>query len=269
VIDLQAPDTNGKLPLYDLYHKHGRIVFQLYAGCSGCDFTELKYGIPNIGLATFVKLMKEMEDTPSAATLANSIWREHQQKAMEAGLASESDVATYLQRIVDIYSLPHVYDEHSNIIDLSGRTVQQASQQLKQHMNGEVHTRTAEAFEQPFASELGSLDCSQLLLRSAAEVSTIRGVQLPANKPVDQNGVPVLRDFVAARGGLITMNKPELVKAVKCYQLLEDQVPRNYVDRNPDKNGSKFASINTSSTNSIRSILDELMNKLSAVTDLP
>jgi hypothetical protein len=65
------------------------------------------------------------------------------------------------------------------------------------------------------------------------------------------------------------MNKPELVKAVKCYQLLEDQVPRNYVDRNPDKNGSKFASINTSSTNSIRSILDELMNKLSAVTDLP
>jgi hypothetical protein len=213
--------------------------------------------------------VKEVEDTPSAASLANSIWREHQQKAMEAGLASESDVATYLQRIVDIYSFPHVYDEHSNIIDLSGRIVKQASQQLKQHMNGEVHTRTAEAFEQPFASELGSLDCSQLLLRSAAEVSTIRGVQLPANKPVDQNGVPVLRDFIAARGGSITMNKPDLVKAVKCYQLLEDQVPRNYVDRNPDKNGSKFASINTSSTNSIRSILAELMNKLSAVTDLP
>jgi 5'-3' exonuclease len=78
VIGLQAPDTGGELPLYDLYRKHGRIIFQLYAGCSGCDFTEHRSGIPQIGLATFVKLLNEIEDTPSAATLANSIWLEHQ-----------------------------------------------------------------------------------------------------------------------------------------------------------------------------------------------
>lgn len=88
-------------------------------------------------------------------------------------------------------------------MDLCGRILQQASPQLKQHMNGEVHTGTAEAFEQSFVCTLDSLDCSQLLLRSAAEVSTIRGVQLPSDKPVYQNGMSALRDYIAARGGSI------------------------------------------------------------------
>ena len=39
IIDLEADVPEGEYPPYDLYCKHGKIVFQLYAACSGCDFT--------------------------------------------------------------------------------------------------------------------------------------------------------------------------------------------------------------------------------------
>ena len=50
MIDLTEPSTNGELPLYDLYVEHGRILFQLYAGCSGCDFTQQRVAFHRLGL---------------------------------------------------------------------------------------------------------------------------------------------------------------------------------------------------------------------------
>lgn len=86
VIDLGASHSNGELPLHDLYVEHGRIVFQLYAACRGCNFTEHKSGIPGIGYATFIQLLQKMDDEPSPASLANCIWREYRKQAKESGL---------------------------------------------------------------------------------------------------------------------------------------------------------------------------------------
>ena len=39
IIDLHSNVATGEYPLFDLYKDHGRLIFQLYTGCSGCDFT--------------------------------------------------------------------------------------------------------------------------------------------------------------------------------------------------------------------------------------
>ena len=56
IIDLDPPNIKeGEYPMINLYQKHGRIVLQLYAACSGCDFTQAESGIPGIGYETFIK----------------------------------------------------------------------------------------------------------------------------------------------------------------------------------------------------------------------
>ena len=65
----------------------------------------------------------------------------------------------------------------------------------------------------------------------------------------------------------MTLNKPELVKIAKQYLLLEKQVSRVYVDRNPDPNGRLYAEINTSSTRSIGQIITQLHQKMASCSD--
>ena len=98
-------------------------------------------------------------------------------------------------------------------------------------------------------------------MQTAAEASTIQGVNLPDGKIQEQCHVPDLRDFLACRGGSITMNKPELVKMVKLYQFMEKQVPKTYVDRHPDPNGSLYSKLDTSGTRRIDLILKDLVNE--------
>ena len=74
IIDLESDVEVGKLPLFDLYRKYGRIVFQLYAGISGCDFTFHHSGIPKLGISKFVRLMDELNAVPSTKNLAAIIW---------------------------------------------------------------------------------------------------------------------------------------------------------------------------------------------------
>ena len=54
IIDLESTVDAGEYPLFDLFRKYGRIVFQLYAGVSGCDFTFHYSGIPQLGIAKFI-----------------------------------------------------------------------------------------------------------------------------------------------------------------------------------------------------------------------
>jgi hypothetical protein len=63
IIDLTEQSTNAELPLFDLYVKHGRIMFQLYGACLGCDFTEQEHGFPQIGFKTFIDLMSRIDGT--------------------------------------------------------------------------------------------------------------------------------------------------------------------------------------------------------------
>ncbi|KAL7530261.1 hypothetical protein ACHAXR_003394, partial [Thalassiosira sp. AJA248-18] len=149
MIDLECPVEEGKYPLFDLYQKHGRIVFQLYAGCSGCDFTQQENGIVGIGKDRFIPLLQEMDCIPTADGLAAGIWRYHSEIATKAGFGSEDEVKEHLQHIVNIFTQGRIYDAKSNIINFSGEVLDQTTQQSKLHMTGEVNSRTGEAFSTP------------------------------------------------------------------------------------------------------------------------
>mmetsp|Transcript_25373 Transcript_25373/g.43316 ORF Transcript_25373/g.43316 Transcript_25373/m.43316 type:complete len:160 (-) Transcript_25373:136-615(-) len=91
IIDLSAETEAGQYPLFDLYKNHGRIVFQLYAACTGCDFTENRCGISGIGYETFISAASDLDEfTP--ATLAESLWDNEEEKMVAAGLDSQVTV---------------------------------------------------------------------------------------------------------------------------------------------------------------------------------
>ena len=263
VIDLNSDVAPGKLPLYDLYRKHGRIAFQLYAACAGCDFTERERGIPGIGIKAFLHLASSIQGPLTSQSLGCAIW-ESPFDLTEIGIKSSSDVVCYLQSIVTIFTDGPIYDEDSNVINLSGKLLVPADTTSKKHMRGELHSRSREAFCDKLKKEIEALDCSQLLHKSAADASTIRGVCLPDGKQPNQCTVAQLRDFIAARGGKISMNRPELIKTVRQYQFIEKQVRKRYVERNADPNGELFAKFNTSGTRPVGDVLADVHRVYSA-----
>ena len=76
IIDLDPPNIKkGEYPLVDLYHKHGKIVFRLYAACAGYDFTAAESGIPNTGLKTFIESADKVEEGKlTSTTFAAQLW---------------------------------------------------------------------------------------------------------------------------------------------------------------------------------------------------
>ena len=266
IIDLESAIDAGKYLLFDLYRKYGRIIFQLYAGVSGCDFTLHYSGIPQVGIAKFIRLVSELNDVPSAKNLASRIWKEYPSQATATGITCEQHAQRHLQQVVDVYSKGEFYDGDSNTVDFSGQIIEPSTAQSKQHMSALANSRSREPFDVSLAKSIESFDVAQLLHKSMADVSTIRGVQLPENKRPEQCRVSELRDFVAARGGKISLNKPALVAAARQYLFLEKEVSKVYVDRNPDPNGLMYASVSTSSTRKVKDILDELHSKLSRMS---
>ena len=115
---LQSDEPKGKFPLFDLYKQYGRVVFQLYAGCVGCDFTEKQVGIPGIGLKRFLDLIKNTTPPLSSATLGEAIWEHHPEFAQAATYQNSGEVTLHLQQIIDIYTLGKLYDGNSNFIDI-------------------------------------------------------------------------------------------------------------------------------------------------------
>ena len=71
IINLESEVDEGEFPLFDLYRKHGRIVFQLFAACNVCDFSEHASGIPYLGFDSFIRLVKCLKN-PSVSTLASN-----------------------------------------------------------------------------------------------------------------------------------------------------------------------------------------------------
>jgi len=102
---------------------------------------------------------------------------------------------------------------------------------------------------------------------SAADVSTVRGVNIPAGKTKEQCTVTQLCDMMGAHGGKLILNKKDLVYTVKQYRFLEKEVSKTYVDRDPNPNASTSADIDTSSTRSIGTILTDLNAKSSTCAD--
>lgn len=219
LIDLNADVPHDEYPLSSFYNKHGRILFQLYAACRGCDFTIYPSGISGIGYETFIKLVKDIDDL-NPNSLATALWENERSTVGVQSFESSSALEEFLQRIVDIYEKGHVYDQDANVIEMrSDRVIKRATQRTKAHMRGKCDSRSMDDFEDSLRKFINGMDCSQLIHRTIAEVSAIRGVNLP--KPPEQCTVPDLRDFCAARGGKISLLKADLVTNAKCYQFIE------------------------------------------------
>ena len=74
IINLDENVEEGEYPLLDLYRKHGRIVFQLYAAYRGCDFTSCSTGIKDVGYVEFLSLVENTGDKLTAETLSVVLW---------------------------------------------------------------------------------------------------------------------------------------------------------------------------------------------------
>jgi len=102
LINLSAEVQPGEYPLVDLYQKHGRITFQLYAACTGCDFTTHPSGIPGIAYSHFVGAAAEVDGELSAQSLADALW-DHRRGIVEpAGYKPTEEIRVHLQSIIDI-----------------------------------------------------------------------------------------------------------------------------------------------------------------------
>lgn len=123
-------------------------------------------------------------------------------------------------------------------------------------MEGKRNSRTMEPFTDSLQKLIHGMDCSQLIHRTVADVSQIRGVNPPM--PLDKCMVPDLRNYCAARGGIISLPRRALLLNAKCYQFIEKQVSKSYVDRHPNKSGSLYESIYTGSKSTIEEMLDNL-----------
>ena len=163
VIDLDANTTAGEYPLLDLYENHGKVVFQLYAGCRGCDFTNTRSGIQGLGFKKFIALAVKVEGGFTPKSLAAVLWEYENDIASKNGFESADDVENYLQRIVDVYSKGQVYDKESNIINMSissGSSISKATTLSEKHMAGEVNSQTKEQHPDILANEVKNMDCS-------------------------------------------------------------------------------------------------------------
>ena len=260
-IDLTVEVNEGEYPLFDLYKKHGPIVFQLYAACRGCDFTAAHSGVPGIGYAHFISSASKVEEPMNSTTLSKVLWSEKKDVIEKAGFKSVDELEVHLQHVVDVYSLGNIYDNSSSIRKMNGQIVEQATELSKQHMAGKVNSRTCQEHPTDLRGELNDLakNCNQLILQTAADASTILGVRLPENRDKREDcTVKELRNYIAARGGKISGKREQLLTAAKAHQFLEGQVAKRYVDRNPNPNGSLYLSVNTSGTRSVSEILNEL-----------
>jgi len=240
-------------------------VFQLYAGCNGCDFTEQKCGIKGIGYGKFMSIASAVEGEVNVRSFSLALWNDDAMRAIaiENRMNSVDEVKLHLQRVVDIFKKATIYDDDSNTISMTGVTINEATETTKQHMEGSVDTKTMQPHPSELIEEMNRLESMQLLHQTVANESNIRGAKLPEGKTAAECNVGELRDLVAARGGKVSLNKPQLIPLAKQYLFLEREAPKPLVDRNPDPNGLMYAKIDASGERSVRQILRDTLQAAS------
>ena len=270
IIDLQTPTEKGEYPLYDLYNdKGGKVVFQIYAACLGCDFTEQKCGIKGIGFEKFKSIAYAVEGQLNAESFSHAMWNNEATRAIaiQNGMNTAAEVKAYLQGVVDIFCNAEIYDDKSNTISMTGVKINEATVATKEHMEGSVNTNTMEPHPSELIEELNRLESIQLLHQTAANKSNIRGAQLPEGKTTVECNVGELRDIVAARNGNVTLNKPQLIPLVNKYLFLEQHSRSSLVDRNPNPNGLAYANLNTSGQRNLRLMLQDALEAASRAAE--
>ena len=159
----------------------------------------------------------------------------------------DTDVRSIVGRISKLYSSDaKIYDKDSRVITIAGKVVEETNENLQKHSRGEVDPFTKAVFAPEVLKLLSDWDTNNVLHASHLNPSDVEGFKLPEGKTdASQCQVAELRAMVSCRGGNgvsergESINKPELVKIVKGFQLLEEEMPRTTVvyDRNPETNG--------------------------------
>lgn len=253
------------------YSQAGALVFHIFAACCGCDFTEQKSGdIAGVGPRTVQEVfgdMMAMKQDITIPTFAKAIvdWGSMLDKSLEP-----SDVETILERVALLFSRDAViYDENRRIVTIGGRVVQESSETLVKHSQGELDPFTCEPFPPEMCNVLSSFDTNNVLHTSHLNPSDIQGFSLPQGRSsVKECVVAELRTMVTCRGGNgvsergENINKPELVQIVNGFRLLEKEMPQTTVvfDRNPETNGL-FLKCSDVHGRTIPSAIQDLLNE--------
>lgn len=160
----------------------------------------------------------------------------------------DGDVQTAVGKIVKLFTCDAViYDKDLQIVSLDGKNVEESSERLWKHSQGQlVDPFTKESFLTEASTALLEWTSRNLVHASHLKPMEVAGFSLPRDKltPSDCT-VTKLQEMVACRGGNgvsergASINKPELVKIVTGFQLLEKEMPSMTVafDQNPETNG--------------------------------
>ena len=246
LVDTSAVVTEGQYPLMDLFNKYGDIVWHLHAACLGCDFSDHPSGIKGIGFEKYVSAVRNVDGSLTARSLAASLIDLYGAVIKEAGYASEDALVDQLQQVVDAYSTKAlIYDESANIRNMEGMMLQPSSEDNKKHMRGDLNCKTLAPLSDEVKADMDSIDFATMANNTQADLSNIRGVQLPEGKTIVTMNCSELRDFISARGGTVDMVLDEMKVLAKQYQLLESEVPRKYFDRHRDVTSSLYRQIDT------------------------
>jgi hypothetical protein len=253
------------------YKNAGALAFHIFAACCGCDFTERKSGdIAGVGPKTvrdvFDEIMATKQDI-TIPTFAKAIvdWGSMEDKSLEP-----SDVETILERVALLFSRDAViYDEKRRIVTVGdGTVVEESSEKLQKHSRGELDPFTSEPFPSPVSNLLSSFNTNNVIHTSHLNPSDVEGFSLPQGRESAKECVVAeLRAMVTCRGGNgvsergENITKPELVKIVTGFQLLEQEMPKTTVvfDRNPETNGL-FLKCNDVHGRTVPSAIQDILN---------
>ena len=273
IINMNVPitdDIRRDYPLYVYYKRYGIKIIRWWAAVCGCDISENGCGISGAGKKCFMDALKSF-DGKDVSSLTPKSFAAAIHKYAKPEVKSKYTVQQIEEELIRVYKWfsegGTYYDDVDNIMSVSGRRIKSASRATHQHMNGELDPKTSKEFTPDQKKMIESVQPHNLLHNSAAPREDINGLSLPEGKAtVDKCTVDELKAMVIARGGNVTgkdgkaLPKPELVRIVRAYLLLEKQNTKHTVYFKRDrKNNGIFAKIDTSERKSVKQIVDSLV----------
>jgi hypothetical protein len=195
VIDLHCPLTDEvkeKYPLYTYYRVFGLRVIHYWAACRGCDITESSTGLTGIGRTCFFTAMSKFDNsTPTQFTSEGLAKELHKAARLDTRLTySVQSIQNELDRVQDFFSVRGTYyDDHGNIMSMSGDLVKQSSRLTKRHMNGDVDSKTLALFTVDQRRMIDRVQSHNLHHNSCADRSKLNGLSLPPGKTINDCAV--------------------------------------------------------------------------------
>ena len=270
--DMRLPVTEEakqKHPLYNYYHSYGVEVIHWWAAVMGCDISlgPTKTGIKDAGAAAFLSAMQAFDGStnrPNVNSFARALLQACSKKVTD--VYSLDGVVGELIRVSNWFGRGgQYYDKNGNIVSTSGVTLQAASRITCQHMMGELHPKTCDAFSVEEKTQIEAIQPHNLLHDTSTETS-MQDTSLPQGKTsVKQCTANELKLILISKGASISklgkgLTKQELEIAVTGHLMVDEENESHTVYFNPSRaNNGSFATIDTSSRQTVPKIVDQLV----------